>query len=167
MKSLFAALYGPVFWAGFIGAAAWLVAAGHFSLWVLPPLLLLALLTSFLAERYLPYDGAWNHAHGDGARDTLHALVNEALYLLGLAIFPLLAGHLALGAYWPGQLPFWAQLLLAIVVADCGITLVHYLSHRYYFLWKLHAVHHSVQRLYGLNGWMKKCGMHRFLKFHS
>ncbi len=155
MKSLFAALYGPVFWAGFIGAAAWLVAARHFSLWVLPPLLLLALLTSFLAERYLPYDGAWNHAHGDGARDTLHALVNEALYLLGLAIFPLLAGHLALGAYWPGQLPFWAQLLLAIVIADFGITLVHYLSHRYYFLWKLHAVHHSVRRLYGFNGWMK------------
>ena len=155
MKSLFAALYGPVFWAGFIGAAAWLVAAGHFSLWVLPPLLLLALLTSFLAERYLPYDGAWNHAHGDGARDTLHALVNEALYLLGLAIFPLLAGHLALGAYWPGQLPFWVQLLLAIVIADFGITLVHYLSHRYYFLWKLHAVHHSVRRLYGFNGWMK------------
>lgn len=155
MKSLFAALYGPVFWAGFIGAAAWLIAVRQHSLWGLPPLLLLALLTSFLAERYLPYDGAWNHAHGDGWRDVLHALVNESLYLLGLAAFPLLAGHLALGPFWPGQLPFWLQLLLAILIADCGITLVHYLSHRYYFLWKLHAVHHSVQRLYGLNGWMK------------
>ncbi|NBV17108.1 sterol desaturase family protein [Janthinobacterium sp.] len=155
MKSLFAALYGPVFWAGFIGAAATLVAACHLSLWVLPPLLLLALLTSFLAERYLPYDGDWNVDHGDGARDVLHALVNEALYLLGLAIFPLLAGHLALGPFWPAQLPFWGQLLLAILIADCGITFVHYLSHRYYFLWKLHAVHHSVRRLYGFNGWMK------------
>ena len=154
MKSLFAALYGPVFWAGFIGAAACLIAVGQYSLWILPPLLL-ALLTSFLAERYLPYDGAWNHAHGDGWRDVLHALVNEVLYLPGLAAFPLLAGHLALGPFWPVQLPFWLQLLLAIVIADCGITLVHYLSHRYYFLWKLHAVHHSVQRLYGLNGWMK------------
>lgn len=155
MKSLFAALYGPVFWAGFIGAAAVLVASCHYSLWVLPPLLLLALLASFLAERYLPYDGAWNHAQGDGARDIAHALVNETLYLLGLAAFPLLAGHVALGPFWPGQLPFWAQLLLAIVIADFGITMVHYLSHRYYFLWKLHAVHHSVQRLYGFNGWMK------------
>lgn len=155
MKSLFAALYGPVFWAGFIGAAAWLIAVRQYSLWALPPLLLLALLTSFLAERCLPYDGAWNHDHGDGWRDVLHALVNEALYLLGLAAFPLLAGHLALGPFWPVQLPFWGQLLLAIVIADCGITLVHYLSHRYYFLWKLHAVHHSVTRLYGFNGWMK------------
>ena len=155
MKSLFAALYGPVFWAGFIGAAAWLVAARHLSLWVLPPLLLLALLTSFLAERYLPYDGDWNQDQGDGARDIVHALVNETLYLLGLAIFPWLAGTMALGPFWPGALPFWGQLLLAIVIADFGITLVHYLSHRSYFLWKLHAVHHSVQRLYGLNGWMK------------
>jgi len=155
MTSLFAALYGPVFWAGFIGAASCLIAVCHYSFWVLPPLLLLALLTSLLAERYLPYDGAWNHAHGDGWRDVVHALVNEALYLLGLAVFPLLAGHLALGAFWPGQLPFWAQLLLAILIADCGITLVHYLSHRSYFLWKLHAVHHSVRRLYGFNGWMK------------
>ncbi|PHV27505.1 fatty acid hydroxylase [Janthinobacterium sp. BJB426] len=155
MKSLFAALYGPVFWAGFIGAASCLVAVCDYSLWVLPPLLLLALLTSFLAERCLPYDGAWNHDHGDGWRDTLHAFVNEALYLLGLAAFPLLAGYLALGDFWPGTWPFWLQLLLAILLADCGITLVHYLSHRYYFLWKLHAVHHSVTRLYGFNGWMK------------
>ena len=63
MTSLFAALYGPVFWGGFIGAASCLIAVCDTSLWVLPPLLLLALLTSFLAERYLPYDGAWNHAH--------------------------------------------------------------------------------------------------------
>ncbi|MEG0881355.1 MAG: hypothetical protein RSH52_08835 [Janthinobacterium sp.] len=79
MKSLFAALYGPVFWAGFIGAANFLIAACHASLWVLPPLLLLALFTSFFAERYLPYDGAWNDGHGDGWRDIVHALVNEAL----------------------------------------------------------------------------------------
>ena len=155
MKSVFAALYGPVFWGGFIGAATALVAYRQYSLWVLPPLLLLALLTSFLAERYLPYDGDWNRGHGDGWRDSLHALVNEALYLLGLAIFPLLAGTMALGPVWPGQLPFWGQLLLAIVISDFGITLVHYLSHRYHFLWKLHAVHHSVPRMYGFNGWMK------------
>ncbi len=155
MKSLFAALYGPVFWAGFIGAAACLVAACHLFALGLAALVAAGPAHFLFAERYLPYDGAWNRDHGDGWRDSLHALVNEALYLLGLAAFPLLAGHLALGPFWPGQLPFWLQLLLAILIADCGITLVHYLSHRYYFLWKLHAVHHSVQRLYGFNGWMK------------
>jgi hypothetical protein len=31
MTSLFAALYGPVFWAGFIGAASCLIAVCHYS----------------------------------------------------------------------------------------------------------------------------------------
>ena len=29
---------------------------------------------------------------------------------------------------------------------------MHYLSHRFTFLWRLHAVHHGVARLYGFNG---------------
>lgn len=113
------------------------MAACQLFLWGLPPL---------LAERYLPYEGDGNAGHGDGARDVLHALVNAALYLPGPAILPLLAGHLALGPFWAAQLPFWGQLLLAILIACCGIPLVHYLSHRSYFLWKLHAVHHRVRR---------------------
>jgi sterol desaturase/sphingolipid hydroxylase (fatty acid hydroxylase superfamily) len=47
------------------------------------------------------------------------------------------------------------QLLVAIIAADLGITLVHYASHRSALLWRLHAVHHSVTRLYGFNGLMK------------
>ena len=47
------------------------------------------------------------------------------------------------------------QLLLALPVADLGITLVHYASHRLPLLWRLHAVHHSVTRMYGFNGLMK------------
>lgn len=99
MKSVVSLLYGPVFWTGAIGLAAWLVGYRHASLWVLPPLLLLALGVSFLAERYLPYDASWNRDHGDSRRDILHALVNEALYLAGLAVFPALAGHLQLGPW--------------------------------------------------------------------
>ena len=43
MKSVVSLLYGPVFWTGAIGLAAWLVGYRHASLWILPPLLLLAL----------------------------------------------------------------------------------------------------------------------------
>ncbi|WP_148058758.1 sterol desaturase family protein, partial [Pseudomonas protegens] len=53
---------------------------------------------------------------------------------------------------WPQGWPLWGQLLLATVIADCGITLAHYASHRLAWLWRLHAVHHSVQRMYGFNG---------------
>lgn len=40
-------------------------------------------------------------------------------------------------------------------MADLGITLMHWLSHRSALLWRLHAVHRSVHRIYGLNGLMK------------
>ena len=56
---------------------------------------------------------------------------------------------------WPTQWPFALQVLVAIIAADLGITLVHYASHRIGWLWRLHAVHHSVTRMYGFNGLMK------------
>ncbi|MBL4790093.1 MAG: sterol desaturase family protein [Kordiimonadaceae bacterium] len=40
-------------------------------------------------------------------------------------------------------------------MADIGITLAHYASHRIDALWRLHAVHHSIKRMYGFNGLMK------------
>jgi sterol desaturase/sphingolipid hydroxylase (fatty acid hydroxylase superfamily) len=33
--------------------------------------------------------------------------------------------------------------------------IMHYISHRYAPLWRLHAVHHGVGRLYGMNGVMR------------
>lgn len=148
MKRLVGGVYGPVFLTGFVG-------------WGLyqPQRLLLvfaaALAMSFLMEQWLPYEPQWNRSLGDRRRDTLHALVNESLNALGLLILPGLTALLAFEGFWPRGWALWAQLLLAIVIADAGITLMHYASHRIGPLWRLHAVHHSVQRLYGFNGLMK------------
>lgn len=53
---------------------------------------------------------------------------------------------------WVAQLPFWAGLLLIILVAD----LVQYWTHRAYhevpLLWRLHAVHHSIKSMDWLAG---------------
>ena len=72
-----------------------------------------------------------------------------------MATIPLLANWLPGTGLWPDHWPLALQLLLAIALADLGITLVHYASHRSPLLWRLHAVHHSVTRLYGFNGLMK------------
>ena len=103
----------------------------------------------------MPFKTAWNQGGGDGPRDLCHALVNEGLNVASVASVPLLASVLPTSGLWPEQWPLALQLLLAIVVADLGITLVHYASHRSALLWRLHAVHHSVTRLYGFNGLMK------------
>ncbi|WP_277758941.1 sterol desaturase family protein [Pseudomonas sp. A34-9] len=152
MKRLIAGLYAPLFWGGFIGLGVWLAEAS--TLWLLP-LFLAALVVSFMAEWALPYEVHWNRAADDRRRDILHALVNEALSALGLLALPGLVAVLAIDGVWPRGWPLWLQLGLAIVIADAGISLMHYASHRVSWLWRLHAVHHSVERLYGFNGLMK------------
>ncbi|CAI8877364.1 putative Sterol desaturase [Pseudomonas chlororaphis] len=155
MKTMVKGLYGPAFFAGFIGAGVWVIGTPGLA----PGWLLLvfagALGVSFLAEWWLPYEVDWNRPQQDRLRDVLHALVNESLNALGLLLLPGLVSLLAFDGLWPRGWSLWAQLALAIVVADCGLTLAHYFSHRLSWLWRLHAVHHSVQRLYGFNGLMK------------
>jgi sterol desaturase/sphingolipid hydroxylase (fatty acid hydroxylase superfamily) len=68
---------------------------------------------------------------------------------------PVLAGLVTVADAWPHDLPFLVQVLGTILVFDFGITVAHWLSHRWGPLWRLHAVHHSVKRTYGLNGLMK------------
>ncbi|GHS83917.1 hypothetical protein PAGU2196_47510 [Pseudomonas sp. PAGU 2196] len=147
-------LYAPVFFFGFISAALWLLAS-HASPLGLLLLLAAAVGLSFTCERLFPYKAAWNQPQGEGSRDLCHALVNECLNIGSVATIPLLAGWLPMTGLWPAQWPLALQLLLAMAVADLGITLVHYASHRSPLLWRLHAVHHSVTRLYGFNGLMK------------
>jgi sterol desaturase/sphingolipid hydroxylase (fatty acid hydroxylase superfamily) len=56
---------------------------------------------------------------------------------------------------WPQSLPVVVQFLLAILIVDCTMTMIHYWSHRVDWLWRLHAVHHGVNRLYGFNGFVR------------
>ncbi|WP_408951635.1 sterol desaturase family protein [Lysobacter sp. Hz 25] len=154
MKEWMLRWYAPLFLFGFVGTAAWWVGDRHGpALWLLP-LLGLAVALSFLAERRWPYDPHFNQDHGDRARDVAHAVVNEALNLLSIASVPLLAAWMP-WQWWPTHWPFALQLSLAVIGADLGVTLMHYASHRIGWLWRLHAVHHSVTRMYGFNGLMK------------
>lgn len=147
-------IYAPLFFSVFIGIAVMIVSLGGSFAWLLP-LLLTAIGFSALCEWRWPYRSQWNHSQGDRLRDVLHAGVNESLNILSIAAVPLIAPWLPDLGIWPGHWPLGLQLLLAIPLADLGITLVHYASHRSALLWRLHAVHHSVTRMYGFNGLMK------------
>jgi len=146
--------YAPLFMIGFIGAALSIAVAGWSLVW-LAPLLLAAIAMSFLVERLIPYEQDWNRPRGDAVRDVLHAVVNEASVYAGVALIPALTLLSPASEIWPDGWPLWGQLLLAILVADLGITLCHYGSHKVHWLWRFHAVHHSVKRMYGFNGLMK------------
>lgn len=147
-------LYLPMILVG-INELAIAVLARRAGFEFLAPLLLSAIALSFAAERIAPYQRDWNRSRGDLGRDVVHAVVNEGLNVLSVSAIPLIALAVGGGALWPGHWPFAFQVIFAILVLDLGVTLTHYASHRLEWLWRFHAVHHSVKRLYGLNGLMK------------
>lgn len=153
-RSLLRVGYAPVFFVLFVTAALALVDFGLSTLWLLP-MLVLAIALALLAEHCAPYREAWNQAQGDVPRDFTHAIVNEGASVLSVAAMPGLLALLPALKLWPHKWPLVLQLLLAVLVTDIGVTLVHMLSHRRPLLWRFHAVHHSVTRMYGFNGLMK------------
>ncbi|MBZ2190011.1 sterol desaturase family protein [Alcanivorax sp. JB21] len=144
----------PTLVLGFGAGAIVLVEAGA----GLPALLALlagAILFSFLTERWIPYQPDWNRPRRDIGRDWAHALVNLSLNRASVWLLPAFAWLAVTPGIWPDHWAFWAQVVMAVLILDLGIAAAHHASHRFYGLWRFHAVHHSIQRLYGFNGLMK------------
>lgn len=146
--------YVPFMLLGLNGIGIAVASAGAPKYWLLA-VLAVAIAASFLVERIIPYQVDWNHDHRDTVRDRIHVAVNEILVLASVAAVPLLAMINPAAGIWPTGWPFVVQVLIAVLVADLGITVVHLASHKIGVLWRFHAVHHSITRFYGLNGLMK------------
>ncbi|MBF6558377.1 MAG: sterol desaturase family protein [Acidimicrobiales bacterium] len=148
-------LYAPFMLLGVNGVGVWLATSGGSRLWLLVGVGLFASATSMVAERLIPYEPEWNIPRDDGRRDTAHAVVNETIEVGAVIVLPVLVSAIGSQELWPGSWPFVVQVVLAVLVADAGITFVHMASHKLGVLWRLHAVHHSIKRFYGFNGLMK------------
>jgi len=48
---------------------------------------------------------------------------------------------------WVSSQPIFLQLIAIMVIADLGYYLMHRLHHEIPFLWKFHAVHHSIEEM--------------------
>ena len=152
--TFFRTLYAPIYFLFFVAGAAMLVSTGTSPLWLIG-LLIAAIAASLIAERIAPFEAEWNQSHGDTRRDLAHALINEGSILILVLLLPFFASLVPWTSVWPTTLPYWTQLLLAIILLDAGISLTHFASHRIPLLWRFHAVHHSVRRMYGFNGLLK------------
>lgn len=87
--------------------------------------------------------------------------VTDTVYLLfnGLLLRLLFVGLLALALPSIGRIvpadaqafvaaqPLWVQLPVALLIADLGFYLHHRLFHAVPFLWRFHAIHHSITEL--------------------
>lgn len=104
-----------------------------------------------ILERHFPFHELWRHDHGDTECDAVHAAVNLSV-LFGVHFLISALPFSRVPALWPTDWPIWTQALLAGIVLDLSLFAIHLLSHRVHWLWRFHAIHHSSERLYWLNG---------------
>ena len=148
----------PATMAGAYGLFALLHAAGA-SLVVstYTPILLAAALVTLL-ERVYPYRRDWQPPAGEVATDLTFMVVVQLAwpplvslgFMLAL-VAPARALDLPVQAWWPHAWPLWTQALLMVLAVDFLRYWLHRFSHENTTLWRLHAVHHSVEQLYWLN----------------
>lgn len=138
-----------------VGGGGAIVALSPVSKPAVAGVVLAAMLVSFVAEWAVPFDVAWNRPRGDRMRDAVNAIVNESSTAIGVLVVPTVVSAVPHVVSWPDGVPFMIQVVSAAVVLDVGITVAHWWSHRNDLLWRFHAVHHSVTRMYGFNGLVK------------
>jgi len=110
-------------------------------------------------EHLFPWSRKWLDGGNDTAVDLMMYLSGVIWSILAqfavlILALPYLAkmiepyGH----QYWPDQLPGAVQVFLFILLKDFLRYWYHRGLHEIPFLWRFHKVHHSVERLYWLNG---------------
>ncbi|MEB3198649.1 MAG: GH3 auxin-responsive promoter family protein [Candidatus Sericytochromatia bacterium] len=110
-----------------------------------------------LGEWWLPFKREWRGFGRDSWDDALYlVLVQQGLVRLAegawvwLWIKTLQAVPPAAPGAW-AQLPLAAQFVLLLLIGEFGKYWVHRWSHEWPWLWRFHAVHHSVPRVYWFN----------------
>jgi len=96
--------------------------------------------------------------------DLVYTFVNGALIAVGIMLLVVVAGTV-FAQIVPEQLrvavssqPFVIQLVEALVAADLLFYAAHRLFHSVPFLWKFHAVHHSIEEM----DWLASARVHPF-----
>lgn len=148
-------------WPALLGAAiaatAWGFSLGHEQLAFNGVYLGLAA-TLFALERVRPYEPRWLASDGQEFPDLAHTALTKltaqaAVVSLGFAgVGELASGPGANAAHlWPHAWPLFVQVALGLVVAEFGLYWAHRLAHEWPVLWRFHAVHHSVKKLWFFN----------------
>jgi len=116
--------------------------------------LALALVLALL-ERAMPHSREWLRNDGQVGVDLLHTLFNKgvAQIIITFAVFSGIAEWINVGgdSIWPSGWPLVLQTVLGLLIVEVGLYWKHRLSHEATWLWRFHAVHHSVTRLWFFN----------------
>lgn len=129
------------------------VAVGKLAYWSYVPLITaIGIGLVAILEHIRPYEQEWLVDHDDTVVDILHATLSIIMIFIAAECVTLFRQLIHISSFWPTTLPIWPQLLVVGLIIDFGLWWMHWLSHKKRFLWRLHALHHSPERLYWLNG---------------
>jgi sterol desaturase/sphingolipid hydroxylase (fatty acid hydroxylase superfamily) len=112
----------------------------------------------FALDRGMPHQRSWNQNDGQTFANLAHTLLSKGLVqtlvvfsaAIGLASYVTSAAEPGYGI-WPRGWPMGVQVIMAIVAAEFGFYWAHRIAHEWKLLWRFHAVHHSVVRLWIVN----------------
>jgi sterol desaturase/sphingolipid hydroxylase (fatty acid hydroxylase superfamily) len=114
-----------------------------------------AALPILLLQLMFPFDEEWRGRPRDFGLDLLHMLSTGLAGDLwravsfGVAVTGSAWLSASLGmTLWPSEWPLLFQFALAMVIGDFGAYWVHRTCHTVPLFWRIHAMHHSSQRLY-------------------
>lgn len=111
-------------------------------------------------ERVMPHEVVWQKNDGQTFANIAHTLTSKGtvqalLYvntLIGVAaVSPGVEGVTYSLGYWPSGWPLATQVCLAVVLSEFMLYWAHRTAHEFMPLWRFHAVHHSVTRLWIVN----------------
>jgi sterol desaturase/sphingolipid hydroxylase (fatty acid hydroxylase superfamily) len=113
------------------------------------------IVTLFFLERWMPHEREWTKPDGQTLANILHTLSSKGTSQL-LLLFGGIVGLTALmedpaPGIWPSGWPLAAQVALALVAAEFPLYWAHRMGHEWPLLWRFHAVHHSVTKLWIVN----------------
>lgn len=111
------------------------------------------LLIVLFLERKFPWTKDWSKNKGDSGLDITYLILNFVVSHSALAMYYFLFPFRE--TFLPSLLSsqsFYIQYMIGLLIFDFGLYFVHRLSHGYGMLWRLHAIHHSSERIYSVNG---------------
>lgn len=114
--------------------------------------------TILAAEWYWPARASWRPVAMNLIDDGLFMVAVQILLPagVGIGLAVVLSGladglGLTFDGVWPHTWPVPVQIVMMLLIGDVFRYWLHRFSHRPNFLWRLHAIHHSPDRLYSLN----------------
>lgn len=119
---------------------------------------LLLALALYALEQTMPHERVWNENDGQTFANIAHTLTSKGVVqaavifstVIGISTYVTPASEPGYGI-WPRTWPMALQVILAIAAAEFGLYWAHRIAHEWPWLWRFHAVHHSVTRLWIVN----------------